>query len=1118
MSMVSPSSNINDTMAEKRSIDQVDNDLLDLAAQQAQDKNDQTKKKRRRQYAPMTQYSNTQATEAQDEESSETSDNDCPAGYIKKIVLRNFMCHENFEMEFGPRLNFIVGNNGSGKSAILTAITVGLGAKASETNRGNSLKDLIKNGCYSTKITITLNNSAYGAYNPGVYGDEIIIERTIKRDGPASFSLKTENGKEISHKKKDIQVIIDYFSIPISNPMCFLSQDAARSFLTASTAQDKYNHFMKGTLLMDINNNLEHAKRTCLSANENMSLHLENLKLLKKDYEDAKKLVRQLDQTSTLNEDKRLLQGKSCWIDVEYNQKSVKKRENDIITIQKKLKELGESSQKRNAKIARYDADNRIDTEEIQKQNEEWKVKDQRHQEVKDQLREVRHSFDMTKENVNEAENKIKECNKKISDLDKNINHLKEEIKKRMGGDKEQMRVDMDNLIKKNDELNDLMNILSSEIQDLENKQRTVNRRRDEELKQIDTTVYRNRQELKKIREGNVSFLSNFDSRMETLLQQIQHNKNRFKTIPIGPLGNYVTVKDNHREWAPDIQKVLSSTLSSFVVSCPEDNRTLRQLIKSCGIRSNITITTYRKFEKYNIDSGRAQSNYPAIIDTLEFSKPELREVFIDLNSIEKVILIRDHNAARNFLKTNPRNVKMALSKSINNNNFGFQLSGGYRLDSVSYEQNRKLKVGSVADDGASYLEEQIKDATDMKQQVSNNYDSEMSEYKSKIHDKKKIHKDCNYNLRENTKNITRLRINLERTEDTGVLTSKENEKEKQEQAIVGYQSAIDGLNAELSQLKEQAIPIKNNYDATKKDLAETSFLIQQLTDKIEIRQRKIQKHKEDINFCEDKKDQYNNDILKIKDNIDRLQEGINIQRENAIKFATEEEVSQHDLPNDQEEIKKLLKKIDRMIKETESRLGMTQADILNHFATIKDQYKESYGKYRTIDEALVVLHESIDNRYQNYYHLKKHTCFEADMDFRKSIRIRNFAGNLVFIEDTKSLEIYILTPDDEKARNVDTLSGGEKSFSQMALLLATWKPMRSRIIALDEFDVFMDQVNRKIGTALIVKKLKDSTRTQTIIITPQDIGKIADIDKSGVQIHKMKDPERHNNSNFYQG
>lgn len=39
------------------------------------------------------------------------------------------MCHEHFELELGSRLNFIVGNNGSGKSAILTAITYWFGSQ-----------------------------------------------------------------------------------------------------------------------------------------------------------------------------------------------------------------------------------------------------------------------------------------------------------------------------------------------------------------------------------------------------------------------------------------------------------------------------------------------------------------------------------------------------------------------------------------------------------------------------------------------------------------------------------------------------------------------------------------------------------------------------------------------------------------------------------------------------------------------------------------------------------------------------------------------------------------------------------------------------------------------------
>lgn len=67
-------------------------------------------------------------------------------GIIERVDCYNFMCHEHFSVELGPLINFIVGKNGSGKSAILTAITLCLGGKASATNRGQSLKSFIKEG------------------------------------------------------------------------------------------------------------------------------------------------------------------------------------------------------------------------------------------------------------------------------------------------------------------------------------------------------------------------------------------------------------------------------------------------------------------------------------------------------------------------------------------------------------------------------------------------------------------------------------------------------------------------------------------------------------------------------------------------------------------------------------------------------------------------------------------------------------------------------------------------------------------------------------------------------------------------------------------------------------
>ena len=40
------------------------------------------------------------------------------------------------QVDFGTNVNFIVGENGSGKSAVLTALVLGLGGKITSTGRG----------------------------------------------------------------------------------------------------------------------------------------------------------------------------------------------------------------------------------------------------------------------------------------------------------------------------------------------------------------------------------------------------------------------------------------------------------------------------------------------------------------------------------------------------------------------------------------------------------------------------------------------------------------------------------------------------------------------------------------------------------------------------------------------------------------------------------------------------------------------------------------------------------------------------------------------------------------------------------------------------------------------
>lgn len=61
---------------------------------------------------------------------------------VLEVVLENFLCHTHYSVTLNKDINFIVGRNGSGKSAILTGLVVALGGNASTTGRGAALKGM----------------------------------------------------------------------------------------------------------------------------------------------------------------------------------------------------------------------------------------------------------------------------------------------------------------------------------------------------------------------------------------------------------------------------------------------------------------------------------------------------------------------------------------------------------------------------------------------------------------------------------------------------------------------------------------------------------------------------------------------------------------------------------------------------------------------------------------------------------------------------------------------------------------------------------------------------------------------------------------------------------------
>lgn len=67
-----------------------------------------------------------------------------------------------------------------GKSAVLTAVMVGLGGKTTATNRGAKTASFIQNGKPSARVEITLANRGSYAYKPDEFGPSITVSRIIR--------------------------------------------------------------------------------------------------------------------------------------------------------------------------------------------------------------------------------------------------------------------------------------------------------------------------------------------------------------------------------------------------------------------------------------------------------------------------------------------------------------------------------------------------------------------------------------------------------------------------------------------------------------------------------------------------------------------------------------------------------------------------------------------------------------------------------------------------------------------------------------------------------------------------------------------------------------------------
>lgn len=158
------------------------------------------------------------------------------------------------------------------------------------------------------QIILKLLNKGPDAWRHEDYGDTITITRTIQREGGGGGTkLSATSGRVVASTRAELQAITDHWNIAVDNPINILTQDAARQFLSTSTAQQKYKLFLKGTLLSQLADDYDRLNASKYTIGKSLTEGISALKELRKEktewdrkWRDAQVAAEKADELETL--------------------------------------------------------------------------------------------------------------------------------------------------------------------------------------------------------------------------------------------------------------------------------------------------------------------------------------------------------------------------------------------------------------------------------------------------------------------------------------------------------------------------------------------------------------------------------------------------------------------------------------------------------------------------------------------------------------------------------------------------------------------------------------------------------------------------------------------------
>uniref|UniRef100_A0A5F8AB18 Structural maintenance of chromosomes protein 6 n=1 Tax=Macaca mulatta TaxID=9544 RepID=A0A5F8AB18_MACMU len=935
-------------------------------------------------------------------------------GIIESIHLKNFMCHSMLgPFKFGSNVNFVVGNNGSGKSAVLTALIVGLGGRAVATNRGSSLKGFVKDGQNSADISITLRNRGDDAFKASVYGNSILIQQHISIDGSRSYKLKSATGSVVSTKKEELIAILDHFNIQVDNPVSVLTQEMSKQFLQSKNEGDKYKFFMKATQLEQMKEDYSYIMETKERTKEQIHQGEERLTELKRQCVEKEERFQSIAGLSTMKTNLESLKHEMAWAVVNEIEKQLNAIRDNIKIGEDRAARLDRKMEEQQVRLNEAEQKYKDIQDKLEKISEETNARAPECMALKADVVAKKRAYNEAEVLYNRSLNEYKALKKDDEQLCKRI----EELKKSTDQSLEPERLERQKKISwLKERVKALRNQENSVNQEIEQFQQAIEKDKEEygKIKREESDVKHalsyNQRQLKELKDSKTDRLKRFGPNVPALLEAIDdaYRQGLFTYKPVGPLGACIHLRDP--ELALAIESCLKGLLQAYCCHNHADERVLQALMKRFYLpgtsRPQIIVSEFRN-EIYDV-------RHSDLENEVENKMAQILNLQQHLSDLEKDIKRNEELLKR--CQLHYKELEMKIRKSN---------SEIRELENI--EEHQSVDIATLED--------------------------EAQENKSKMK-----------------------------------MVEKHMEQQKEN----------------MEHLKSLKIEAENKYDAIKLKINQLSELADPLKDELNLADSEVDNQKRGKRHYEEKQKEHLDTLNKKKRELDMKEKELEEKMSQARQICPERIEVEKSASILDKEINRLRQKI-----QAEHASHGDREEIMRQYQEARETYLDLDNKVRTLKKFIKLLGEIMDHRFKTYQQFRRCLTLRCKLYFDNLLSQRAYCGKMNFDHKNETLSISVQPGEGNKAafNDMRALSGGERSFSTVCFILSLWSIAESPFRCLDEFDVYMDMVNRRIAMDLILKMADSQRFRQFILLTPQSMSSLPS--SKLIRILRMSDPER---------